>query len=207
MKVGADMFIRTGMLTVFLLYATRAATSLGPEAGAAHQAIRQVWVFTTLFLDAAAITAQSLIGWFVGSGRTEDARKVAGFVCLWSLLLSTMLATGMLTGRQHFASLLVPLPALALFYPAWSAAALMQPFGALAFATDGIHWGTGDFRYLRNVVTFSTFCGVLGIWLLGNGKPEILTGIWWIIGVWLLIRACFGILRIWPAIGKGPLKR
>ena len=206
LTVGADMFIRTGMLTLFLLFATRAATRLGPEAGAAHQAIRQVWVFTALFLDAAAITAQSLIGWFVGSDRIADARKVAGFVCLWSLLLGAMLATGMLAGRQHFAALLVPLPAMALFYPAWSVAALFQPIGALAFATDGIHWGTGDYRYLRNVVTLSTACGVLGIWLLGEETPELLTGIWWISGIWLSIRACFGLLRIWPAIGKSPLR-
>jgi MATE family multidrug resistance protein len=45
---------------------------------------------------------------------------------------------------------------MALFFPAWTAAALIQPIGALAFVTDGIHWGTGDFRYLRNVVVLAT---------------------------------------------------
>jgi MATE family, multidrug efflux pump len=206
LQVGADMFVRTGMLTVFLLLATRAATRLGPEAGAAHQAIRQVWVFTALFLDAAAITAQSLVGWFVGSGQVADARRVAGFVCLWSTLIGAMLAVTMLAGRHVIAAILVPPSALALFFPAWTAAALTQPIGALAFVTDGIHWGTGDFRYLRNVVSLATVCGVVGIWMLGGGNPNLLTGIWWITGLWILIRACFGLLRIWPAIGKSPLK-
>ncbi len=32
------------------------------------------------------------------------------------------------------------------------AALLFQPINAFAFATDGIHWGTGDFRYLRNAM-------------------------------------------------------
>lgn len=206
LQVGVDMFVRTGMLTVFLLLATRAATRLGPDAGAAHQAIRQVWVFTALFLDASAITAQSLIGWFVGSGQIAEARKVAGFVCLWSTLVGTMLAAAMLGGRHVIAAILVPPSALALFFPAWTAAAVTQPIGALAFVTDGIHWGTGDFRYLRNVVALATACGGLGLWMLGDGHPALLTGIWWITGLWISIRACFGLLRIWPAIGNSPLK-
>jgi len=207
LQVGADMFVRTGMLTIFLLLATRAATQLGPEAGAAHQAIRQVWVFTALFLDAAAITAQSLIGWFVGSGRIADARRVAAFVCLWSVLIGVLLGVCMLGGRHYFAALLVPTAAQALFFPAWAAAALMQPVCALAFVTDGIHWGTGDFRYLRNGVMVATLCGAVCIWMLGGANaPDALTGIWWITGLWIAIRTGFGLLRIWPAIGKSPLK-
>lgn len=206
LQVGMDMFIRTGMLTLFLLMATRAATRLGPEAGAAHQAIRQVWVFTALFLDASAITAQSLIGWYVGGRRIGDARRVAGFVCLWSLMVGTLLAVVMLGGRWMFAALLVPAPAQVLFFPAWTVVALTTPVCALAFVTDGIHWGTGDFRYLRNVVSLATVCGIAGIVVLGNGPPERLTAIWWITGLWITIRALFGMLRVWPAIGAGPLK-
>ena len=206
LRVGADMFLRTGMLTLFLLLATRSATQLGPASGAAHQAIRQVSVFTTMFLDAAAITAQSLIGWFVGSGRIKEARRVAGFVCLWSLAIGALLAAIMLSGRFLFAALLVPAAARTLFFPAWTAAAVMQPVGALAFVTDGIHWGTGDFRYLRNAVILATLCGAAGIEMLGNGRPDVLTGIWWVTGLWIGIRAVLGMLRIWPAIGKSPLK-
>jgi MATE family multidrug resistance protein len=206
LRVGMDMFVRTGMLTLFLLLATRAATRLGPEAGAAHQAIRQVWVFTCLFLDAAAITAQSLIGWQMGSGRIADARRVAGFVCLWSLLVGSILTMAMLAGSRLFSALLVPPSAAALFFPAWTAAALAQPVAAMAFVTDGIHWGTGDFAYLRNAVCVATVCGVVGIWLLGGDYPRLLTAIWWITGGWVAIRACFGMLRIWPAVGKSPLK-
>jgi MATE family multidrug resistance protein len=206
LKVGVDMFVRTGMLTLFLLLATRSATRLGPEAGAAHQAIRQVWVFTALFLDAAAITAQSLIGWFIGSGRIIDARRVAGFVCLWSTLIGAILGATMLGFRDVIAAALVPPSAVALFFPAWVAASLAQPIGALAFVTDGVHWGTGDFGYLRNVVVLATGCGALGIWLLGDGSPTLVTDIWWITGLWIAIRAGFGLLRIWPAIGNSPLK-
>ncbi|MCP4687309.1 MAG: MATE family efflux transporter [Desulfobacterales bacterium] len=204
-RVGFNLFIRTGMLILFLLLSTRAATRIGAEAGAAHQAIRQVWVFTALFLDASAITAQSLIGYFFGSNRIADAREVAGFVCLWTVLIGVAIAAAMLGGRHVVAAALVPPSALHLFFPAWTAAALCQPLGALAFVTDGIHWGVADFRYLRNVVILATGCGALGLWLLGQGRPGALTGIWWITGGWIMIRAGFGMLRIWPGIGKSPL--
>ncbi len=204
-RVGVDLFIRTGMLTLFLLLSTRAATRIGPEAGAAHQAIRQVWVFTALFLDASAITAQSLIGYFFGSNRIADARKVAGFVCLWTALIGVAIATAMLAGRHVAALALVPPSALHLFFPAWTAAAISMPLCALAFVTDGIHWGVGDFRYLRNVVILATVCGAMGLWLLDQGRPGALTGIWWITGGWITIRASLGMLRVWPGIGECPL--
>ncbi|MCP4689194.1 MAG: hypothetical protein GY859_14160 [Desulfobacterales bacterium] len=72
-----DLFVRTG-ITRFLLLGARAGARIGPEAGAAHQAIRQARVFTALFLDASAIIAQSLMGYFFGSGQIADARRASG---------------------------------------------------------------------------------------------------------------------------------
>jgi MATE family multidrug resistance protein len=205
LQVGGELFVRTGLLTLFLLLATRAATRIGPEAGAAHQAIRQFWVFANLSLDAFAVTAQSLVGYFIGSRQVEQARKVAYLACLWSLAAGTLLAFAMLFGRPLAAGLLVPDVALALFMPAWLVAAAAQPISALSFATDGIHWGTGDFRYLRNVVVLATGGGVIAIQLLDLSQPESFTRIWLIVAFWILIRGLLGVLRIWPGIGKGPL--
>ena len=111
----------------------------------------------------------------------------------------------MLFGRSLAADLFVPDSALALFIPAWLVATAVQPISALSFVTDGIHWGTGDFRYLRNVVVLATGCGVIAIQLLDMSRPGSLTRIWLIIAFWILIRGLLGVLRIWPGIGKAPL--
>ena len=205
-QVGFDLFVRTGLLTLFLLLATRAATRIGPDAGAAHQAIRQVWVFTGLFLDASAIAAQSLIGYFFGSGRIGDARSVAWLVCRWSVLVGGAIMALMLVGKDLARAALVPPSGVDLFYPAWTAAALIQPLAAIAFATDGIHWGTGDFRYLRKGVILTTACSITGLWLLDEHSAGALTGIWWITGGWVSIRGILGVWRIWPGMPKSPLK-
>ena len=72
-------------LSLFLLLCARAATRIDPETGAAHQVIRQVWIFTALFLDAYAAAAQSLVGYFFGAGRLALARRVAAIAALWSV--------------------------------------------------------------------------------------------------------------------------
>lgn len=206
LQIGRDMFIRTGTLILFLLLATRMATLLGANVGAAHQAVRQVWVFTNLFLDASAITAQSVVGFFFGSGQRWQARQVARFVTMQSLLVGTLLMGAMLTGSSGAAVLFVPPSGLDYFYPAWTIAAMLQPIAAMAFITDGIHWGTGDFPFLRNGVLVATVFAAAVLWLMHLTSTTTLEYIWVTIGAWIAIRACLGILRIWPGIRNSPLQ-
>ena len=206
-QVGRDLFIRTGLLTAFFIFSTRAATRIGPDAGAAHQAIRQVWVFTALFLDAYAITGQSLIGFFMGPGRLEQARRVARLVCAWSAATGVILSATMWLGQNLVVRLLLPPSAGDIFFSAWLMAVVFQPINALAFASDGIHWGTGDFRFLRNVMIAATTFGGIAIYLLDETVSGALTWIWLITACWITIRAVFGVLRIWPGFGKSPLKK
>ena len=206
-QIGRDLFVRTGLLTVFFIFTTRAATRIGADAGAAHQAIRQVWVFTALFLDAFAITGQSLIGFFVGPDRLAQARRVARLVCFWSLATGIFLSVCMLLGQNWVVRLLLPPSATTLFFSAWLMAVISQPINALAFATDGIHWGTGDFGFLRNVMISATAFGGIAIYLLDETAPGALTWIWLITAIWITIRAVFGVMRIWPGLGSSPLQK
>ena len=66
--VGATLLSGIFWIFNFLVLTIRAATQIGPEAGAVHQAIRQVWVLTALLLDAFALSGQSLVGYFLGRG-------------------------------------------------------------------------------------------------------------------------------------------
>ena len=199
--IGGDLFIRTGMLTLFLILTTRAATKMSAEAGAAHQAIRQIWMFTALLLDAFAISGQSLVGFFIGAGALQHARRVAYVVCSWGFWTGVILTIIMYFGESMVIKLLVPASAVAVFSSAWFLSAIFQPLNALSFATDGIHWGTSDFRYLRNVVTLATLAGVTLLLFVDLENAQGLQWIWLITGVWIGIRALFGVLRIWPGIG------
>ncbi|BHH84700.1 MATE family efflux transporter [Desulforhopalus sp. 52FAK] len=204
-KIGRDMLLRTGSMILFLLLATRLATGLGPEAGAINQAIRQVWVFTAFFLDATAVVAQSVIGYYYGSAKKGQARQVARLVCFWSGGLGVVLMVLMFVGSDLVYRLLVPTVSSDHFFPVWLIATLFQPIAAFAFVTDGIHWGTGDFRYLRNVVVFATSLSALSLIIAEYFGLASLNLIWWVTGCWICIRAAFGVLRIWPGSPRSPL--
>ncbi|WP_347881029.1 MATE family efflux transporter [Pseudodesulfovibrio sp. S3-i] len=206
MKVGGDLFIRTGAVLVYLALCTRVANRFGPDQGAAYQAIRQFFIFSALFLDAFAITGQSLVGFFLGTGDRFQARRVARSVCLWSLGTGAVMGVLMLLGEQAVAWLLVPSAAYGVFGPAWTVVALSQPVGALSFATDGIHWGTGDFYYLRNgMLVASVVCGACVLAIEFYQPVHVLVFIWLATALWTVIRAGFGLVRIWPGIGRAPL--
>ena len=204
--VGRDLFLRTGLLVTFIALTTRTATLAGPESGAAHQAVRQVWILTALALDAFAVSAQSLVGHFLGAGDRGAARRVAAVAVWWGVGSGFVIGLLMLAAESLTAALLVPPAATAIFGGAWLAAALFQPLNAISFVTDGIHWGTGDYRYLRNAVMTATLVGGIGLATVDTASTSALTSIWVVTGGWVAIRAVLGVLRIWPGIGRAPLR-
>lgn len=205
-QIGWDMFVRTGLLLFYLIMATRTATKISTEAGAAHQAIRQFWTFTALFLDAYSVAAQSLIAFFMGRDDLHNAMRVARLICVWSVITGCVLTLSMLGGQALFITLFVPVKAVAVFTMPWIIASLSQPVNSIAFATDGIHWGTGDFGYLRNGMIAATGVGMIGILLLESRESVSLEELWIVTAIWIFIRAAAGTIRVWPGIGKSPLR-
>lgn len=205
--VGRDLFFRTALLVAFIALGTRVATRLGSDAGAAHQAVRQVWLLTALALDAFAATAQSLVGYFLGAQQIRLARRVATLALLWSVGTGAALLVAMLALEDVAALALVPPTARELFASAWWVAALAQPLNAVSFVTDGIHWGTRDYRYLRNAMLLASLVGSALLLASDAQGSASVFGIWAITGLWILMRAGLGALRVWPGVGQAPLAR
>lgn len=204
--VGRDLVLRSGTLLLFLALSTRSANLLGGDAGAAHQAIRQVWMFSAFLLDAYASTAQSLVGYFLAASRIGLARSVAAKSCGWGLGTGALLCGAMLAGGGGIEALLVPPSAQHFFPVAWSIAALSQPLNGLSFVTDGILWGAGDYRYLRNAMFAATALGTaLLVWLEASGQVS-LPAVWAALALWIAMRAALGAARVWPGIGRSPLR-
>ena len=201
-RVGGDLFLRTGVLNIFLLYTTRVANQIGAGAGAAHQVIRQVYVFTALAMDAFASTVQSLVGYFYGKGSLTWARNVARVGLRWSLGTGAALGLLMWLSRGLVIDWLVPAASVGVFLPAWAICSASQPLNSLAFLTDGAHLGTGDYRFLRNAMIAATLLGVGAVWLTGPVPVAGLTWVWIATALWVVVRSVFGILRIWPGIGN-----
>jgi len=206
LRVGGDLFLRTLLLNVFMLLSTRVANQIGSEAGAAHQAIRTVWIFTGLTLDGLAITVQSLVGYFLGSGRLEMARQASLLTLRWGIVVGIILAAGMLLLTNFAAATLVPPEAVAAFTLGWGIASLTQPLNAAAFVTDGIHWGTADYTFLRNAMLTATIVGCIGLLLVSPADPNAFLWVWVVTAIWIALRMIFGVGRVWPGFGESPLR-
>ena len=112
-------------------------------------------------LDAFGAAAQSLIGFFLGAGQIRYARRAAAIACLWGAGAGIALAIVMLASSGSVAAAFLPVEVHAIFSAAWFVYALAQPANALAFVTDGIHWGTSDYRFLRNAMILTTAAGLI----------------------------------------------
>jgi MATE family multidrug resistance protein len=205
LAVGRDMLLRTSALLLFLLLATRMALQAGVVEGAAHQALRQIWMLLAFLLDAFAAAAQSLVGYFLGARRVDLARRVASTSTVWALAVGCVVAAAMLLGEGAVAALLVPPEARAVFAPAWLVSSLSQPLNALSLVTDGIHWGTRDYAYLRNAMLLASLVGVAGLTWVDREASGALLQVWIVTVGWISIRAALGAVRIWPGLGRAPL--
>ncbi|MGJ3239306.1 MAG: MATE family efflux transporter [Anaerolineae bacterium] len=205
LRIGGDLFIRTGLLTLFILLATRVATQIGVNSGASHQAIRQVWFFSTLVMEAFAVTAQSLVGYFVGSRDLPTARRVSTLSLWWSVATGVVLAGAMLLSTDLVIRAFVPAGAVAVFMPAWIIASISQPLSAVAFVTDGIHWGTGDYRYMRNGMIIASLLASALLLGIDTSAEGAFTWVWGATVVWIFVRSVFGVVRVWPGIGNAPI--
>jgi MATE family multidrug resistance protein len=203
--VGRDMVIRTGLLVSFQLLATRKAALIGVSAVAAHQVVRQIWMFSAFTLDAYAHVAQSLVSYFLASARVVVARRVARVSMQWSFATGAALGLLMWLATPAFAAAL-PLSAQGIGIGAWRIAALSQLLSSASFATDGIHWGTGDYRYLRNAMMLCTTVGVAALFTLEACGLMTLDAVWLVTAGWVGLRGVLGMLRVWPGIGAAPLR-
>ncbi len=206
MAAGVDLFLRAASLNAFLILGTRKATLISAGAGAVHQVVRSTWFFNALFLDSFAISAQSLVAFFLGTGDPAKARQAARVVCLWSCGTGAVLGLAMLAAEPWVSALYVPPVAAALFGIPWRVSAAIQPVSGLTFGTDGVHFGSGDFVYLRNSVLTALVGGGFLIFRTDPGSPSALNWVWVAFMLWTGVRAVLGLLRIWPGVGSAPLR-
>ena len=201
-RVGGDLFLRTGLLIIFMFLSTRVANRMGTSSGAAHQVIRQLWTFSAFVMEAFAETTQSLVGFFFGAGDVRQIRRVARYGIWWGIGAGTVMGVTLWLAEGVVAALLVPAGALAPFLLAWGPAVLSQPINSLAFLTDGIHWGTGDYPYMRNGMLVATLCGGAVLFWIERSGSENLRHVWLAAVVWIFMRALVGFIRIWPGVGQ-----
>ena len=189
LSTARDLGLRTIAMEFTFISATAAASRMGPEQVAAHLIAIQLWFFLALTLDAFAIAAQALIGELLGSDEVQAARALARRLCELGAIVGIVFGLVILAGWNLIPRIFTSdADVVRATGAAWGWFALMQPFGGVVFAIDGILIGAGDNAAIRNRTLLSIGLGYLpclvGTVYFGWG----LTGLWVGLTLFILLR-------------------
>ncbi|KAG2390626.1 Protein DETOXIFICATION 45 [Vigna angularis] len=167
---GGYLLGRTLAVLSTITLGTSMAARHGPVAMAAHQICMQVWLAVSLLTDALAASGQ--IGLVMG-------------ICLTAILGASF--GSLATIFTQDSEVLQVVRSLVLFV------SVSQPFNALAYIFDGLHYGVSDFRY----AAFSMmFVGAVSSAFLLFAPPLFgLQGVWLGLVLFMALRSVAGAVR------------
>ncbi len=188
-RVAGDLTIRTLALLAALTFATAVAADAGVSVVAGHQVVSQLWLFSTLVLDALAVAGQALVGRAAGEAEPNRIDDLARRLASWGLLGGAVLGVAFAVGLPLIPSLFgVGGGAADEIAGAALTVAIIQPIGALVFVGDGLYIGASRFRLL----TVSTVvAGAAAVGYFFAADPTSLRGIWVGIAILLVVRLGF----------------
>ncbi len=191
-----DLSVRTLAFFAAFTIATGVAARMGDAQLAAQQIGVQLWGFCALFLDATAIAAQALIGRLLGGSAVGVAAALARRLLVAGLFLG--LGFGLVFGVGHS---LIPriftddpavLDQASVLWP-WLAG--MMPMAGVLFALDGVFFGAGDLRFMRNVTVVAALGAFVPLTLATSQLGWGLGGIWAGLTAFVAVRLVIGLFR------------
>jgi MATE family multidrug resistance protein len=149
---ASAVVMRTGSLLGTKTLATAVAARLGPSSVASHQVLMQLWVLSSMLVDALAVSGQTLIAVNLGKGQRGAARQISER--LLQLGAGAGVALALLSGASAhwWPGLFTADEAiLAQIHALLPLAVLPLPVNALVYTLDGVLVGASDFGCVRRV--------------------------------------------------------
>ncbi|HEX6219489.1 MAG TPA: MATE family efflux transporter [Acidimicrobiia bacterium] len=183
---GGLLMVRTAFLLAAFTFAASTATRLGVVEIAAHQLVAQLFLLSAMLADALEVAAQAMVGDETGRGSVDSLRALSRRLLGWGVLVGGMLFVLVGVGRYGLQVLASEEQVGDLAVQAAVIAALLEPVAALVFVADGIFVGL----LAVGTMALSTATGSIAAIALMQWSPlgDSLTGIWWALGVFLVLR-------------------
>ncbi|KAK7320234.1 hypothetical protein VNO77_29535 [Canavalia gladiata] len=194
-KSGGFLLGRTFAVLTTMTLGTSMAARHGPVAMAAHQICMQVWLAVSLLTDALAASGQALIASSVSRHEYKAVKEITSLV----------LRIGLLTGFCLTAILGASFGSLATIFTQDSEVLQMvrtgvlfvsvsQPFNALAYIFDGLHYGVSDFQYAA--YSMMLVGAVSSAFLAFAPSLFGLQGVWLGLVLFMALRVAAGSIRL-----------
>ncbi|MDO5033841.1 MAG: MATE family efflux transporter [Actinomycetaceae bacterium] len=148
-QAGFPLLVRTLTLRIAILATVAAVSGAGAVALAAHQVVNTVWNFAAYALDALGISAQSLIGYSIGTKNEDRTHALVRRITIWGVGTGAVLGLIIILASPLLPWIFGTDPNMhaAAMRALWVAGAF-QMLAGFVFMMDGLLIGAGDNRYL-----------------------------------------------------------
>ncbi|KAG5534509.1 hypothetical protein RHGRI_022584 [Rhododendron griersonianum] len=194
-RSGGFLLGRTLAAVMTITLSTSMAARQGPIAMAAHQICLQVWLSVSLLADAQAASGQALIASYFAKGDYKTVREITFFALKTGLFTGIFLAVALGVSFSSLATLFTNdkevldiIRSVLLFVSA------SQPFNALAYIFDGLHYGVSDFSYAAS--SMMIVGAMSSAFLLYAPSVIGLSGVWFGLTLFMGLRTVAGYLRL-----------
>ena len=200
LRVGRDLFLRTGGLTLGMLAVSAAAARTGVVTAAAHQVLHQIFMLGSFTLDGLAVAGQATVSTALGRGERDEAVALGRTTALLGAAGGALTAALLLVASGIVPRLLtddaVVLDAVA---SAWWLLALGHLITGVVFALDGVMMGAEDYRYLRDTTVLAALVGGSAAQVVASTGGTLLH-LWWCVQALMLVRF---VALVWRLRGTG----
>ena len=154
------LFVRSLSLTSIFFLSTRIAGKLGVVELAAHQILLQFWLFASFFIDGVAVVANIYLARWSHSGKTDKVKWLLKEVFFQGGCFGFIFTLVYFFGENWLlAKFSNDLSVINTIKTIWPYIVFGQLINAFAFVVDGCLFGSGDYRYLKNMMV-GIFCFV-----------------------------------------------
>ncbi|KAK2432187.1 MATE efflux family protein [Trifolium repens] len=194
-KSGGFLLGRTLAVLTTMTLGTSMAARHGPVAMAAHQICMQVWLAVSLLTDALAASGQALIASSLSRHEYKAVKEITHFVLKIGLLTGICLAAILGVSFGSLATLFTQdLEVLQVVRTGVLFVSASQPFNALAYIFDGLHYGVSDFPYAALSMMFVG--AVSSSFLVFSPSHFGLQGVWLGLTLFMALRVVAGSVRL-----------
>jgi putative MATE family efflux protein len=196
LAAARDLSLRTLAFFVAFTLATGVAARIGTAQLAAQQIGVQLWIFCALFLDSTAIAAQAMVGNLLGASAVEVTLRLSRRLLWAGGLLGCAFALVLGAGYDLIPRIFSSDPAV--LHQArviWPWLVGMMPAAGYVFALDGVLFGAGDLRFMRNVTVAAALGGFVPLSVATHEFGLGLGGLWAGLTLFVVLRLVIGAAR------------
>lgn len=147
-----------------VLFATQFVASFGPVASAAHEILRQIWVFSNQAFTSLDIATQSLVAYCLGRDDRASAAAVFKRTVVLAIGVAFLLTIALMIGRTALPSIFTKDAAVigqvSIVMPL---IAMLMPVDATSSVMDGVLLGSQEAAWLSRTMFLTSLVAALGL--------------------------------------------